>query len=97
MTSLESEVETLKTTLEAAQADVEAKASAVSELEQAKAKAEEELAAVRQSLETLQSDQSSGSSQLETVRAEVCLSLMPEDVSLICAASWKNPRPPVLP
>lgn len=42
------------------------------DLAQAKAKAEEELAAIRETLEKLQAGQSDDSSKLEVVHAEVC-------------------------
>ena len=50
---------------------MEAKVSAIAELEAAKTKAEEELVAARESLEKMQSDQSDGSTQLGAIRAEV--------------------------
>lgn len=64
----------MKTSLQAAQAEVEAKAAALEELQLAKAKAEDELAAIRATLDTLQSGQSDDTSKLQAVYAEVCAS-----------------------
>ena len=71
ISGLESEVETLKSSLQVAQTEVEEKTSALNALEQAKAQAEEQLAAVRETLEKLQADQSGDSSKLAAVHAEV--------------------------
>lgn len=53
--------------------DVEAKTTALEELEQVKTKAEEELAAIRASLESLQSGQTDDASKLQGIYAEVCV------------------------
>ena len=71
ISELESEVETLKASLQVAQTEVETKTSALEALEQTKAQAEEELAAIRETLEKLQADQSGESSKLEAVHTEV--------------------------
>ena len=64
-------MDSLKTSLQSAQADLESKESVLKALEEAKAETEKELSAARESLATLQASSTGDVSTLEAVRAEV--------------------------
>ena len=70
-TELEGQVVTLKTSLDAALAEVEGKQSAVDELEAAKAQAEKELAELKQSLNDFQAGRGDDESALNALREQV--------------------------
>ncbi len=68
---LESQVATLKSSLDETQAELTAKLTATGELEQAKAASEQELATLRESLQQLKDEHGAVNSRLEAVQEEV--------------------------
>lgn len=71
VSELEGQVNNLKSSLEAALVEVEAKQSVLQALEEAKGATEKELAAVQDSLNRVQSRHASDGTDLEAVREEV--------------------------
>jgi len=72
---LERQIEPLKSSLDDAKADVEAKGVRLSELETVKSELEKQLKEAQESLSKLQGDHDEGIATLQAVRQEVCLSL----------------------
>ena len=77
VTALEQQIATLKSSLDAALADVNAKAAAAEELLNAKSQAEAELAGLKQTLVSLKAEHSDDEAVLKSVQNDVCAFLIP--------------------
>lgn len=74
---MEEQVETLKSSLDAALADVTAKTAATEELATAKTQTEAELSELKQALESLKEDRGNDETVLKSVQSDVCVYFFP--------------------